>query len=339
VSATQSQTRPQGHPDWRKVGLIAAVVVAAMLLLTAQKSQPDLNIDNGAFGLPTPPLDSEYNGTHTLISIIWLGAVGLIGFGLAIREYRRTKVALPLFVTLSAPMIIFPEVYFDVMGAVFYPLSESDQAFNILGRQMGWFIVAGWFGFGSLFMYQTYKVISSGASTKMIWLAFLCACVGATVFEEILQNMGGMYLYYGNQPLIVLWKLPWWWTPCNAGGVFLAAAIASRFGHALTGWKGLAMILITPASVGGFYAAIAMPAWIVTNGDYNWWVTQAGGLLTIAMGLALLAGVIRVVLDRDPFDWSGHDGTAPARSAPTERPTPAAAGVAGGRGVEVGSPV
>ena len=115
-----------------------------------------------------------------------------------------------------------------------------------------------------------------------------------------------MYLYYGNQPLIVLWKLPWWWTPCNAGGIFLAASIAYRLRHELTGWRGLAMFAITPASMGAVYGFIALPAWIVVNSDYGWWVTQLAGLATIALGLGLVALILRVVLDRDPFDISGR---------------------------------
>jgi fermentation-respiration switch protein FrsA (DUF1100 family) len=294
--------RPSGHPDWRKVGAVVLVATAAMLLLTARHGRPDLAIDQGAFRVPTPPVDAPYSRSHTVASIIWLGVVALTGFGLAIRDYVRNRKSMALFITLSAPMIIWPEVFVDLMGAVWYPVSSTDHAFTILGRQMGWFIVAGWFGFGSLFTYVAYKVFELRLSTRAIWLAFGAACLGATVFEEVLQNLGGMYLYYGNQPLIVLWKLPWWWTPCNAGGVFLAAALAYRLRDALHGWRGLAMLVITPASMGAVYGFIALPSWIVVNGDYGWWVTQLGGLATIALGLVLVALVIRVVLDRDPFD-------------------------------------
>jgi hypothetical protein len=305
-----------GHPDWRKVAAIATAVVVVMLLLTARHDRPEVTFD-GPLNLPTPPLDAAYSGRNTVISIIWLGAVALLGFGLAIRDYRRARVALPLFVTLSAPMIIFPEVFVDVMGAVWYPVGAHDHAFTILGRHMGWFIVAGWFGFGSLFMYTSFKVFQLRLSTRAIWLAFFGACLGATVFEEILQNMGGMYVYYGNQPLIVLWKLPWWWTPCNATGVFLAAAIAYRLRDQLRGWRGLAMFAITPAAMGAAYGFIALPSWIVLNGDYSWWITQIGGLASIALGLVAVALIIRLVLDRDPFDLSGPlRGTAASVTPP-----------------------
>jgi hypothetical protein len=310
------------------VGIAVALLVAFMLVMTGLKSSRTaayLDIDRTGFGLPKPPAFpadpafQDYSRTHTIISIVWLTCVGLLGFGLAIRDFVKSRKALILFVTASAPMIVFPEVFFDVMGAVFYPVSESDHAFTIFGRHMGWFIVAGWFGFGSLFMYLTYKVVSLRLSTRAIWLAFLAACVGATVFEEILQNLGGMYFYYGNQPLIVLWKLPWWWTPNNAGGVFLAASLAYRFRHELRGWRGLLMFVITPCSMAGFYAFAALPAWIVVNGDYNWWVTQLAGLATIAIAVGAVALVIRLVLQRDPWNWSGKDAGQAAGGEPDQR--------------------
>ena len=291
-----------------------------MLALTARHDRPALDLDNGAFRVPTPPVDAAYSGSHTLASIIWLSVVAVTGFGLAARDYRRNRNPMAMFITLSAPMIIWPEVFVDLMGAVWYPLNHHDHAFTILGRQMGWFIVAGWFGFGSLFTYIAYKVFSLRLSTRAIWLAFLAACLGATVFEEILQNLGGMYLYYGNQPLIVLSKLPWWWTPCNAGGVFLAAAVAHRLRNELRGWRGLAMLAITPASMGAIYGFIALPSWIVVNGNYNWWITQLGGLATIALGIVAISLIIRIVLDRDPFDLSGR--SAQDESTPTLRQTP-----------------
>jgi hypothetical protein len=56
----------------------------------------------------------------------------------------------------------------------------------------------------------------------------------------------------------------------------------------------------------GIYGFIALPAWIVTNGDYNWWLTQLGGLATIALGLVAVTLIMKVVLHRDPFDVSGR---------------------------------
>src|SRR5262245_46701310 len=100
-----TMNRANGHPHWGKVAAIAVVVVTVMLLLTARHDRPDLNLDRNGFGLPIPPADAHYSGGNTLIAIIWLSIVGLVGFGLAIRDYLRTKQTMALFVTISAPMI------------------------------------------------------------------------------------------------------------------------------------------------------------------------------------------------------------------------------------------
>ena len=196
--------------------------------------------------------------------------------------------------------------------------ARRDHAFTILGRQMGWFIVAGWFGFGSLFMYTSFKVFQLRLSTRAIWLAFFGACLGATVFEEILQNMGGMYVYYAQ--------------PAADRAVEAAVVVDARATRPvsssrrpsptdcatqLRGWRGLAMFAITPAAMGAAYGFIALPSWIVVNGDYSWWVTQLGGLASIALGLVAVALIIRLVLDRDPFDLSGPlRGTAASAAPP-----------------------
>ena len=69
---------------------------------------------------------------------------------------------------------------------------------------------------------------------------------------------------------------------------------------------------------------IALPSFIAVNGDYNWLITRIHGLTTIALGLVLVAGIIRIVLNCDPFDLSGAkpaEDSAPARQRSAEQPS------------------
>ncbi len=94
---------------------------------------------------------------------------------------------------------------------------------------------------------------------KRVWAADGLTFLSYTIFEEILVGLGGVYHYYGNQPL--WWNsLPLWWTPCNAiGCALLPAAFAYRYRAHLVGWRASAMLVVVPASVAGAYALIAMP--------------------------------------------------------------------------------
>ncbi|WP_141134782.1 hypothetical protein [Haloechinothrix alba] len=243
----------------------------------------------------------SYNRRNTIIAVILLGAVGLTGTVFAVRELIRRKRLLPLMVSLSALMLIFPEVAVDVIGKVYYPTDDVDNIITIFGRQMGMFLFFAFFGYG-VFNFLTFRMLERRPTTRMIWLLLLTAAAGAIVFEEVLQWAGGMYHYYADQPLRFLY-LPQWWTPANTIGVaFLPAVIAYRFRERFRGWRALLMFLVTPCSMMSVYGAIALPSWVVINGRYPWVIDQLAGLLTIAFGIVLAVFIIRILLQRDPFD-------------------------------------
>lgn len=283
--------------------VVGALSVAAMLAMsTLHKPAPlgsaDMDI-KPPFNMPAPPHSTPYLATNNLIAIVFMCSVGLIGVALGIRERMRSGSWLPLMIALSGAMITFPEVFFDVMGAVYFPFDPLNHSYTILGRTMPWWIIAGWFGYGA-FNFFTFKVLMANPTTKMLWVMWGGAAVGDVFFEEILLHMG-VYHYYGNQPLIVISQLPWWWIPCNSVGVFLAAAIAYRYRDKMRGWRSLGMLFITPMSVGAVYGFIALPSWIAVNANLPWLPTQLLGLVTIALGFAVYMFILDVVLERSPF--------------------------------------
>jgi hypothetical protein len=149
-----------------------------------------------------------------------------------------------------------------------------------------------------------------------MWGAFLAMGAFDLVLEETCLNIPGLYGYYGHQPLVLLRHLPWWFIPCNAGGMFLAIALAHRFRHSLQGWRGLSLFLLNPMCVAGMYGFIGMPAFIVVNGNFSWWTTQLAGLLSLALGFFAVALTIRVVLERDPLNLVPGSRSALAPSGP-----------------------
>lgn len=270
-------------------------------------------------GVPMVPTNADfpYSKTHTIWAIVLLGGLGLIGFAIAIRDAVRNRDYLPLFIGLGTIMVIFPEVFVDIVGMVYYPTHSGDFAFKIFGRRMGWFIVGGWFGAGA-FAGMMLKALRAQLTAAQVWLLVLATGFSYSIFEEILVTSGGMYQYYGNQPM--WWhSLPLWWTPCNTiGCALLPAAFAYRYQHILRGWRAAVMVIVVPACVAGAYAFIAMPAWIVVNADYPWLPTELGGLATYALGIGLIAVILNVFMGYRPFQPNSRPGDAP----PPPRPAP-----------------
>lgn len=291
------------------------VLVGLDLLITGLGSRPGnvppvkLGPNTGVPMVPTNA-DFPYNRDHNIIAIIGLGAVGCIGLLWALRELFAKKNWMPLCLSLGAVAIVIPEVFVDIVGMVYYPTSDSDHAFDLFGRQMGWFILAGWFGagaFGALML----KALLARPPAKQVWLLLLVTGVSYSIFEEFLVTSGGIYQYYGNQPM--WWhSLPLWWTPCNTlGAALLPAAFAYRYQALLRGWRALLMILVVPTGVAVGYSFIAMPGWIVVNGDYAWLPTELAGLAVWAIAIGVVAMVMNLFLGYQPFDPNSRPMTPP----------------------------
>jgi hypothetical protein len=226
----------------------------------------------------------------------------------AIYDARRTKTALPIFVALSGVFCAIPEVFIDIPGACFWPYADGQIVYTILGRPMTWFPIAAWFAFGAVLAYLPYALFLRGAKIGWLWGALAVACVFDIAIEEIMLNVPGLYVYYGHQPMIFFTKFPAWWMFTNTAGIFLGAALAWRFRESLQGWKGIAMFALMPLAFLGVFGFTAMPASIVINGDFPWVVTQAGGVLTSALGLLSAALTTRVLLNRNPFEFASRVG-------------------------------
>jgi hypothetical protein len=260
------------------------------------------SLTSGPLGVLVPPYELPYDATANLISMVWAGSSIVSAIFLSVRDYRRSGVTLPLFLVLSAPVGAFAGIIVDVIGGAYMADGPHLPTFIILGRNMGAFIFAAWSGF-AIFMYAVFTMLSSGLSTRLLWWLLAGACVVEIGSEEALLARGA-YAYFGNQPLVLLNHLPWWFVPCNMIGCFLAAALAFRYRNALTGWRGAFMLAIAPVSVLLSYATIGVPSFIAVNGTYPWLYTQMLGLATMAMSVGAAAIILALVLHRRPFAGS-----------------------------------
>lgn len=266
---------------------------------------PDFLIDS-AFGIPTPPSATPYNALGNIAASALLGGIGLFCVLCAAIYSIRSKSVLPLAVALSGVLGVFPEVFVDVVGGVWYPTVPGNVVFEVLGRKMPYWSLFIWFGYTSI-IYFAFRQLENNPATRTLWLLWGGALAVNLVLEEALLNIfPGLYHYYGNQPLVAVLKLPLWWLPCNSLGIMLVVSLAYRFRAALGGWRAWLLLPVMPGCLLAVYGFVALPSWIVVNGHYSWAVTQLGGLATLALGVVAFCLILRLVLERDPFDMAGR---------------------------------
>ncbi|MGQ0625697.1 MAG: hypothetical protein ACT4PP_13750 [Sporichthyaceae bacterium] len=288
------------------LGLFFGALVVLNLVITGLSDPPSIvppvSLDPNT-GVPPVPTNADfpYDRTASVVAIVLLGGIGMIGLVWALREVVTKRDPMPLCLSLGTVAIVIPEVFVDIVGMVYYPTDDADHAFDLFGRQMGWFILAGWFGAGA-FGAMMLKVLLTRPPARQVWTLLAVTAASYTIFEELLVGAGGIYHYYGNQPM--WWfNLPLWWTPCNTlGAALLPALFAYRYQAIMRGWRAVLMILVVPTCVSAGYALIAMPGWIVVNADYAWLPTELAGLAVWALGIAVAAMAMNLLCGYQPFD-------------------------------------
>ncbi|MCZ0911465.1 hypothetical protein O0V02_03230 [Gordonia amicalis] len=299
------QGKKRWSARWVAFGAATLFVVVSLIITKQDNNRLSETSMDDHFDLPMKPLYEPYLVGNNVIATILMTLLGLSGVAMGVAFYRRTRDIVPLMLAISAPLVVFTEVFLDIMGAVYFPWSDTEflgHAFTLMGRQMPWWIVAAWFGYAALGAFE-YATLAKKPPTKHIWFAFGGLVVAAIIFEEILLSMG-LYHYYGNHPLVLVRELPWWWEACNPLGVTLAVALGYRLRSYFTGVRALLLLPIMPITMAAAYGFAALPGWIAVNSDYPWLPTQLLGFASIALGFAHFYLILRVILNRDPFDFN-----------------------------------
>ncbi|OWY42707.1 hypothetical protein AA0120_g5952 [Alternaria tenuissima] len=303
MDSIHTKTRQWQKPLIWSASLAVVVITFAGSYLhqRPEKGTPRFNFDP-RFKLPSPPVDTPYSDKGNVIAMVLTGVSGLFAVACGVRDARTTRSLLPLVLPLSGGMNVLSETMIDVLGAVYYPWPKNYVSFHILGREIvPWIPI--WFGYASI-MQLGLQLLHKNATTRMLWAFFGLTMILDLVLEEILLPLG-IYDYYGNQPLVVLNKFPWWWMGPNAVAVFLPTALAYRLRYLLVSWKSLAVFFLTPMSVCAAYGLVAFPAWTAINDDYSWFVRDFLGLLTLLLAPIVFCGILEIVLGRHPLDMDG----------------------------------
>lgn len=253
------------------------------------------------FKLPTPPIDAVANTTVDFWATLIYSVLSLIVFVYGLYFWKRTGRPIILLLMLGGALCSAVEPFVNVVGAVWHPQVNQVAVFEIMGRSMPWFLVTGYvFYFGAMGS-LTYLMFEKGVSTRMFWV-FACVPMVVDVIMEELMLYWDLYIYYGDQPLILLWKLPLWWVPCNSLGELLGVSAVLLAKPLLQGWRVLLIPLLIPVCDAIAYAAISLPSWIVVNTEgVPFWLNQLGGIATWLLALMVLYVLSQVVPKDSPL--------------------------------------
>jgi hypothetical protein len=249
---------------------------------------------NETFRLPQPPVDAVANVTVDLWATAIYSTLALCALVYGLLHWRRTGEPIIVLMLIGGALCSTVEPFVNIVGAVWHPMVNQVTAFEIMGRGMPWFIVTGYTFYFGVLGSLNYLAFRKGVSTRQFWLWASVPMLVDVVMEELMLYWD-LYIYYGQQPLILINKLPLWWVPCNSLGELLAVCLLVKAAPLLRGWRQLLIPLLVPICDAVAYAAISLPSWIVVNTPVPGWLNQLGGLATFALALLALYALAQVV--------------------------------------------
>lgn len=287
------------------LGMLAAFA-ARFQAASAQNAQVQVVL-NEAFRTPAPPNDAfSMNANHVLISTSVMALIALAFLVVAYFDCKRFNSTVPIAMIMGSAFCVVPEAIDNYLGGCYWSQSHHPNMllFFLMGREYDLYVGVMWWAFGAILAYLLYAALLRHFSTRTLWICLGISGLADVVLEEILLNYGGIYMYFGHQPLVLIKLFPWWWLFSNVSSLFLSVCIAYRFRTWFNGWRSVFIMALMPFCYIGGFTLSAMPTIFVIQGDFSPFVTQMGGLLTCIVSLIQTGAMMKMILERDPLDFS-----------------------------------
>jgi len=251
-----------------------------------------VNVGMPAPGAPVgmvmdPTAQWVFTTLHVLIAIA--GTVWLF------RRWERGEARLALLILVGGALSVLAEPFFDRQGMIWHAEVGQWTAIEMFGHSVPLWMVPVYYWFIGGQTIYVLRRLRAGATVGEMWRLYVVFCVMDTLLELPILYAGGVYTYFGDQPLwhADVFPLPGWYIFTN-GLLPMTAAVAVLLLGALGDRRYLLLTPVAiPMSIFAVYAATAWPIWAALNADVSMAVRYVAAAVTIA--LALLARHVMTV--------------------------------------------
>jgi len=297
------------RPRFSWMAVITSTLLGVALLspatMLAQTAHSPVVLDPN-FRTPAPPNGAfPQNPEHVLFATIVMVTLALIMVVVSIFEGVRFKSTVPFAIVMGGAFCVFPESVDNYLAGCFWSQSHnpSQLFYFLMGREFDYYTIAMWWPFGAILGYILFAALMRKASTGVLWMGFALSGLADILIEETLLRYGGVYTYFGHQPLVLLGHFPWWWLFANVSALYLSAAIAYRFRGWFNGWKSVFILALMPLCYIGGFAFSGLPTIYAIQGNFSPFVTQLAGICTCILALIQTCGIFALILERNPLEF------------------------------------
>ncbi|KAI8935839.1 hypothetical protein NX059_007356 [Plenodomus lindquistii] len=272
----------------------------------AQNAQTKVTLHPVYRTVASPGDSFPQDANHISVVTYVLLAISLTFVAASFTESKRWKSTVPGALTIGASTCVLAEAINCYLSNVYWTASHDPKQlmFTLLGREFDLYVGIIWWSFGSAMSCCIYAALMRNVSTGTLWACLALGGLADLVLEEVMLNYGGIYMYYGHQPLVIFGLFPCWWLFANVAGVFMGISITYRYRNWFNGWRSIFLIPILPFCYVGPQVLAAMPTIYVVQADHSPLVTQVCGILTACISIVEAGVIMDTVLGRDPLKFS-----------------------------------
>lgn len=287
------------------MSLATLMLCAVMPYMAAAQSAHTKILLHETFRTPAPPGDAfAQDANHIVVVMAVLLPVALGFLALAFTEAKRFNTSIPIALVIAGIFCVVPEAINNYIGGVYWTQSHDPNQllFTLMGREFDYYVAIIWWSFASGAGVLLYAALLREFDTGKLWTYLGLAAVANIILEEALLGYGGIYLYFGHQPLVLFRLFPCWWSFANVSSLFLSISLAYRYREWFNDWRSVFVVLLVPFCYIGAYTLCGMPTIFVIQGDFSPLITELAGIATCIIAVIQAGVMMHLVLDRNPCD-------------------------------------
>jgi hypothetical protein len=219
-----------------------------------------------------------------------VGAVVVLMLLGALWHWRRSGRPTGLLLLVGGLLCSLNEALVDLLGHCFFP-KDYGLAYTIYNYSVPWWVVTAYVAYFGGLTWLTSEYLRTGPTRQRMWTIIGAVWV-LNLILEIPPLASKVYLYYGDQPLMV-GGFPLNWLVINALGSLFAAVLVFRLSWWFTGARRVLLVFVPYVT---YFASWVchLPLFGTLNADVPSSVRWVAAVVSALIALAVMDGLIRL---------------------------------------------
>ena len=241
------------------------------------------------------------SATQSQVVNILFGALAFASLVFCVLTSIRERRSYPIYFFAGGTLAVYYEILTDILGRCVWATENEVVISSAFGRDLPLYANFLYMFYFPVAAVLIHRAIERGITPQQ-WFRWIAYGIPlAFVFELYPVSQRWWYYYGDGQPLSIL-GLPMWWSFAATMAVTCSTAITYLIVYRVLQGRHLwSIMLVMPLSVVGLHMFVSFPVVMALGSSTSLLVTTPAALITMALSLAVLWVVGRLVCIQEEY--------------------------------------